>query len=50
MVKQKIKLGNPWINIKLDKPLELNHGESLTYTEAIGLAIRGANLKTYQIK
>ena len=49
-VKQKIKLGNPWINIKLDKPLELNHGESLTYTEAIGLAIRGANLKTYQIK
>ncbi|NQU99766.1 MAG: type IV pilus assembly protein PilM [Parcubacteria group bacterium] len=49
-VKQKVKLGNPWVNIKLDKPLELNHSDSLTYTEVIGLAIRGANLKTYQTK
>ena len=49
-IKQKVTLGNPWVNINLEKPLELNHGESLTYTEVIGLALRGVNLKTYQTK
>lgn len=47
-IKQKVRLGNPWINIKLDSPLKLSHEESLIYTEAIGLALRGANLKMYQ--
>ncbi len=48
--KQKVRLGNPWINIHLNKPLGLNHEDSLTYTEAIGLALRGADLKTFQTK
>lgn len=48
--KKKIKLGNPWINIKLIKETPLNHADSLTFTEVIGLAIRGSNLKAYTKK
>lgn len=43
-----VELGNPWINI-LPKPLkevpELPHEESLRYTAALGLALRGIKQK-----
>lgn len=47
-LKRKVRLGNPWVNVRLDKPLELTHEDSLVYTEAIGLALRGSNLKYYK--
>lgn len=48
--KKKIRLGNPWVNIKLAKEIPLNHADSLTFTEVIGLALRGTNLKDYTKK
>lgn len=44
-LKLPVELGNPWINI-LPEPLkevpEISHEESLAYTTALGLALRGA--------
>lgn len=48
--KKKIKLGNPWINIKLMGETPLSHADSLTFAEVIGLAIRGTDPKTYTKK
>ena len=45
-LKLPVEMGNPWINI-LPKPLkevpELSYEESLRYTTALGLALRGVN-------
>ncbi len=45
-LKLPVELGNPWINI-LPEPLktvpEISYQESLGYTAALGLALRGAN-------
>lgn len=38
---EKVELGNPWVNLKLDKNINLDPSQSLTYTTAIGLAVRG---------
>ncbi len=43
-----ILVGNPWVNIfdpALKNPIPLSKEDSLDYTTAIGLALRGANLK-----
>jgi type IV pilus assembly protein PilM len=38
-----VELGNPWKNIKKMNSSPLSNGEALSYTTAIGLALRGAD-------
>lgn len=46
-MKKKVKLGNPWVNVPLIKEVPLGHADSLSFTEVVGLSLRGANPRLY---
>ncbi len=41
----KIEIGNPWVNVGLDKTPPINQIDSLSYTTSLGLALSGVNVQ-----
>lgn len=49
-LKQKVRLGDPWLNVPLAKHPPIALAQALGYTQVIGLALRGTQPKKYLIQ